>query len=482
MLGNFQEIANITQQKEYSRKCQKKKLNRALPWDEYSVKQFRGEHHYHGKQSFQEDFSTQLLDKSYMKPPPESLRFSDAWPSSSELPPKSSKRKISPWVPTYQSTQYTAHGTLLDDFKKKELNRKVDKYLKEYVRRKRENDEHHLRKSLEILPEEMIHETVSKNISDGIIEVKKDILRKNFWYDKFKSAEIAVDSVATLDLDEACFRGNVVMVSTLLAAGKSPADSDDDDPLFNRCFEKALALDTKENSLFLGDKESKARQDLDRILHLLYKAGADINAFGASTRLAPIHRAAITGNVKMLLWLLERGADLSLRGRRERLTAAQFAARQGNVFFLAEIVRERDLTPLMDADASGRNSLHVASLYGQTDAAEFLLSIGIDKRIKDNTGLSAGDLAHNAGHEQTALVVRGFSADPPDPRPLLQYITDARNRELSNDAQFVQEAAVEDDSFSISSALLNMKSGANAALRHVMSYLNRSLHVTSEKL
>ena len=432
----------------------------------------------------EEDFSSRLYDKSLVKPPPESQRFSDAWPSSSELHSMSNKRKISPWLPVYQSTQFTANGTSLNDFKKRELNRKVDKYLKEYMRGKHDRDERHLRKSLQVLPEEMIHETVSKNISDGIIELKKEITKKNYWYDKVKSAEIAVDSVATLDLDEACFRGNVMMVRTLLAAGKSVTDSDDDDPLFNRCFERALALDMKENSVLLGDKESKARQDLDKILQMLLKAGADINTFSGTTRLAPIHRAAIAGNVKMLLWLMERDADLSLRGRRERLTAAQFAARQGNVFILAEIVRETDLSPLLETDAHGRNSLHVASLYGQTEAAKFLLNLGVDKRIKDNDGLSAGDLAYNAGYEQTALIVRGYSADPPDPRPLLQYLTDNRNRKLSNDAQFefMHEPVVEDDSYSVSSALLNMKVGANSALRHVISYLNRSLHVTSEKL
>lgn len=480
--GKFQEISSIFESKEYSRKLQRKKRDRSLPWDDYSVKQFQSEYHLQDQQIIHQDYSTDLFKKTSIKPPPENSRYSDAWPSSSIPLPKMNKKKVSPWIPPHSSTQFTAHGTFLNDFKKKELNRKIDKFLKEYIKNKAKEDELHAKKSQETLPDEMIHEAVSKGISDGILALRKNILATIYWYDQYKSAEIAIGSVASLDLDEACFRGNVMAVRALLAAGKSPLDSNDDDPLFNRCFEKALADDLKTNSLFIGDNETTARQDLNRILHLLYKAGANVNAFSATTRLAPIHRTAITGNVKMLLWLLQRNGDLALKAKREKMTAAQYAARQGKVFILAEIARERGLSLLLDADANGRNTLHIAALYGQTGVARFLLYIGVDKRIEDNDGLTAGDIAHNSNKEHTALIVKGFSVDAPDPRLYLQYITDSKNRELSEELQFEHSIIDEDDMHSVSSALLNMKTGTTSALKHIMSYLKKSLNVTSEKL
>jgi ankyrin repeat protein len=485
-LGRFKDVSELYEAQELQRKEHKKRLNMKLPWETLPVEEFLESYHVKGGNVITESYD--VIDHSNDRPPaPESILLKDEWPAVSNLThAKSLKKKISPWIPPSNPTRFTKDGTFLESFEKKEMLRKLEKYLHVYKKTLREEKQLHAKKSVKasLVDESDIHEAVSQNISDGLIALKKRMDDKNYWYYKLKSIEKAIDSVATLDLHEACFRGNVVQVRLLLAAGRSPTNhSNDGDPLFNQCFEKALALDLQTNSLQAHTNESKPRQDLQKILQLLYKAGADVNALSESNRVAPIHRAAVTGNVKMLTWLLSRRGDLDLKSKKDLLTTAQYAARQGQVYVLGEIIRERGMKPLLDTDPRGRNCLHFAALYGQTSTCVFLLNMGLDKRVVDKDHLTAGKLAEGAGYKKTAILVQGFSVEDTQVSYVLQYITDERNLLLNDQDQFKGNDGDEDDEvYSISSALFNMRTGATSSLQHAMSYLYKSLYMASEKI
>jgi hypothetical protein len=283
-------------------------------------------------------------------------------------------------------------------------------------------------------------------------------------------------------LDEACFRGNITQVQLLLQTVQSTYNAYEDDPLFNRVFEKCLLMDIQTESLHVTDNETQARQNLQMILHLLTKYGADINANSVANQMSVIHRAALSCNVKMVSWLIARQADVLLRSKKDKMTAAEYAARQGSIYILEDMIREIGMSIVEERDERGRNCLHIASLHGQTTIATFLLTLGMDKRQTDLFNSTPGQLAHAAGFEQTYIVVQGFAYQEPQVARILQYLTDKRNQQLEDMDSFPEDDRVEEDSSSMVSQFMHMRVGATTSLRNAMTYLYRSLQLKSEKL
>lgn len=191
------------------------------------------------------------------------------------------------------------------------------------------------------------------------------------------------------------------MVANLLK-GADPNSTLDDVPLFVHLAMKAVSMDTLSQSLNVGDADTEDRTKLQKILKELTRYGVNMNVRASLSGSAALHCAAIAGDAKLVKWLLENGADLSLRSSRERMTALMYAARYGHIRVIAEIVRRGGVACMADSDFHGRNAMHYAAMSGQTRTAKFFITIGGDKRLKDNDGKTPSALAQGTGYGATS--------------------------------------------------------------------------------
>lgn len=482
--GRVDEVSHLVEKREWNKKLRRKAENKSLPWDSRTVKDFSKEFLVKGSDLFEkampplyEDTSSAVVHGSQS---PTSLSYE--WPHLNQTLPKPSRgnNKISPWNPTHVCTEYTRNGTYLQKFEKQELLKRVDACLHAY-KEALDSSKHRPSSAdggagLSVLS---ISEQVSLDVGRGISKLNKDMAARNFLYDKFNVVKDNVSSFTSLDLEEACFRGNTSAVKLLLATGTCSLDSEADDPLFNRMVDRAVAMDIQAESLAVGASESPDRRNVQNILVQLAKYGANVNAHSEATRMAPLHRAAIAGDVKLFLWLLSCGANIDLKSKKDQLTSVQLAARQGHVFLVAEAVRGEGMRVVNAVDHRGWNSLHIASVHGHQHLALFLLGLGVDKREVDKQGLSAGELAKNAGFHSTAVRVLGFSYPERHVRAMLQYSTDARRREHAHESL---NSSLAESSLSSSAWLNGASTGATSAMRHMMSYLYKSVKIASRKV
>ena len=131
------------------------------------------------------------------------------------------------------------------------------------------------------------------------------------------------------------------------------------------------------------------RGDLDRLRTLAAEDPPVIETRGAAA-LTPLHWAARGRSLDCARWLLRKGADAnaeSLSGR----TALHIAAEWGlddMVWLLAG--HGADLNP---QDTKGRTPLHRATYLGEVEAAEALIVLGADTRLRTRARKTALELA-----------------------------------------------------------------------------------------
>jgi ankyrin repeat protein len=153
----------------------------------------------------------------------------------------------------------------------------------------------------------------------------------------------------------------------------------------------------KNNSIFKGGSKDSGRKNFLKVITVLVKFNADVNAVG-SERMTAIHLAGVYSNAEMAKWVLERKADPNFRAKTLRLeTPLMVAARYGSVAVMAQLMLFHADIELVDVSFShsmmsrliivlqmdGNSALHYAALYGQTEAALFLLRVGAIKNMKN---------------------------------------------------------------------------------------------------
>jgi uncharacterized protein len=119
--------------------------------------------------------------------------------------------------------------------------------------------------------------------------------------------------------------------------------------------------------------------------------GLDINTVDSGGRTL-LMEAVIKGDHELVDMLIAQGADVNIRDKRN-WTALHFAAQA------YDLTSVRDLV-VHGADIDAQDDFGNAPLWratfnsrGRGDVIQFLLAHGADKNLKNNTGISALDLA-----------------------------------------------------------------------------------------
>ena len=503
VLGNFREVTAVCNDSDLRRKKEKRRKDPTQPWESPLVADFMDKYHVKGGNALldtypvkeevkREDVNVVVVrDNEPLKYALRPFVWPEPQPDGNLAPKILPRKKVSPWAPKVEETRYTRDGTFLRSFQEMELNKKIDEYLavfsKSTERKKKPGNTRASSRLRAVHEDELltVHEEVSRNVAEGIEKLLLEMKVVDFMQG---NNETIVNALATcLELDEACFRGNVTQVSLLVGAGASPhaGDHDQSNPLFNRVFERALALHADHSR---NEQSSNSKiGDLMRILDLLLGHGAQVNGMNIATTMAPVHRAAIVGNETLLRFLMDHGADINLTGGKDALTPAQFAGIYGHVACLAAILREYGLAPALTVDAAGRNTLHLAAAYGQRHTALFLLSLGMDKRTEDKERQTPGDLAWKGGFKDTSLLIKRFN--PGDDRVLdkLQYLTDHQEAVLAlknGEEDSINSRSLSEDKTeyaSFSTRVLQFAARRTSTLSNIMTYLYKSLKIKSEK-
>ena len=120
----------------------------------------------------------------------------------------------------------------------------------------------------------------------------------------------------------------------------------------------------------------------EAMMTLLVEAGADTKAIRNSNIL---HRAAVTGNVRMVQCLLDLGADPNVADRVGTRPVHMAAAAHSNGATVRCLLEAGQIIEI--ADNYGRTPLHVVAQCGRIESVIVLLEMG-DVSSADNDGLS----------------------------------------------------------------------------------------------
>lgn len=366
------------------------------------------------------------------------------------------KTKVGPWDERPTDNQYTCEGTLLTAFKRAELDKAIASALVKHEQETEVQITSSSEKSkgdsasvsiddasvvsdfskrskkkgpqIKIDPSITRFEDMRQKLGDDRIEnitqewmQYSDVVRK-----KAKKEKRFMDF--SLDLFDACDRGQVGKVNAILATGKGDAKMViNEEPLFMLMFSKAILKDQLFSTYTDDIPEVGERKNMTGVLNALISFGADIDCLTASDGYAPIHHACITGNSKLLKWVLSKKGSIGLFSRNDRMSPLMLAAKYGHVDCLSILMGHPDGGPsymnMVDGDpSSGKTALHYAANFGQTHACMFLLRIGADKIRTDKEGRHPGKLALDSGYFPTAQMILGFNSPPVDVKPVFAYL------------------------------------------------------------
>lgn len=147
--------------------------------------------------------------------------------------------------------------------------------------------------------------------------------------------------------------------------------------------------------------------DVGRVITLLHQ-GTDVNEpdlFGT-----PLHRAASSGHVAIMVILIDAGADLESIGEPDSAHPLHAAALASEAEAETLLI---DRGASVDArDAAGRTPLMIAASFGNVEAAKVLLANGADPRAIDDTWMDSPiHYAALSGNVEMAELLLAYGAD-----------------------------------------------------------------------
>ncbi|HZF78742.1 MAG TPA: ankyrin repeat domain-containing protein [Rubrivivax sp.] len=164
--------------------------------------------------------------------------------------------------------------------------------------------------------------------------------------------------------------------------------------LLARGFDPNAANEQGQVALYLALRDEAPRVLAVLLAHPQIKVDL-ANASGET----PLMMAALKGNLQGTQRLIERGAQIN----REGWTPLHYAASNGQEDSTAVVKLLLDRGAPVDARApNGNTPLMMAARYGAFRSAELLLARGADRRLRNNAGMTAAELARLEGRDSLA--------------------------------------------------------------------------------
>ena len=143
-------------------------------------------------------------------------------------------------------------------------------------------------------------------------------------------------------------------------------------------------------ALFMGIEKNQIA-----IVRMMLAAGPDV-ILASLEKVTPLIAAAYAGNSEIIGLLLDKGAKLEEQDRLHK-SALIYAAGMGHTSVVEQLLKADAL--INAAYADGLTPLMWAAGQGHTETVKLLLAKGAQKQLKDDRGLSAADMAKDAGHK-----------------------------------------------------------------------------------
>ena len=136
------------------------------------------------------------------------------------------------------------------------------------------------------------------------------------------------------------------------------------------------------------------------IVKYLVEHKANINARDSHGNQTPLHLAAMEGNTDAASYLIEQGSDIAAYGGYNKQTPLHMTALGGHVStikLLLNSAKDKGIDIINLQDIDGNTALHLAFFEAKNEAADCLIENGADITITNSQGVTAVDIAQNAG-------------------------------------------------------------------------------------
>lgn len=409
--------------------------------------------------------------------------------------PALGRKKVSPWSRDYQFSRFTAGGDALKEYQQTLLDGKIEHALQAFKAetqaaidsksrkssRKSKKLSQKSKKSSKYAQfpwqkKQDAETEESKDADDNAPIDRYEVMKtqiggdnkadaiaaslQNLAIQVSKQAKLRKKAIDTsLDLVEACDKLRVVKVLSLLMATDTISPNmltSEEEPLFLHCLNRLLRMDSVTNSLHKSDvkRETGDRRQLQRILGLLVKYGADINTDRGREGLRAIHLVSAANNTKVMMWLLSLPAiERDALSVREQTTALMVATKFAHIEMMALLVGQG--VQLDARDPQGRTALHHAALFGHTRASMFLLRVGADKLLRDEQGATPAQLAQEGSYLACAQSIAAFATPLLSAADQLHFLADLEATRRRNLLQQSNDALHLNDMLSMGNELLS---------------------------
>jgi ankyrin repeat protein len=147
-----------------------------------------------------------------------------------------------------------------------------------------------------------------------------------------------------------------------------------------------------------------------------------------------LHLAARSGNVELVLWLLERGADACAANEFRQLPM-HIAAASGHPAIVREFTRIVPPERLLARDNNENSLLHLAARSGNVELVRWLLELAVDVRAVNEFGLLPVHVAASVGRLEIVKELIGVAPDTlsaldNEENSLLHFAVESSNAEL----------------------------------------------------
>jgi ankyrin repeat protein len=138
----------------------------------------------------------------------------------------------------------------------------------------------------------------------------------------------------------------------------------------------------------------------------LVTADPDLVNAGSADGFTPLHLAAYFRHEQAALLLLSRGADVAAVARNPtRVMPLHSAASSRNLPVVVELLTRN--APVNARQQHGWTALHAAALNGDQEMVEVLLQHGADPRAQNDEGKTPSNLAEEKGHARILERLQG---------------------------------------------------------------------------